>query len=127
MSENGIFFKEGQHLSHRMHGNAAQAPIDFSRCDVSHVDRLQSKVWAVESVYDQLERVLELTPDMSYARALMEGPLSFWQQHRPIREGILLLAHWSTDQQARGRRVDHLWCADHVLTRCAPSGDVKVP
>ena len=31
MSEYGIFFKEGRHLSYRVHCNAAQTPIDFSR------------------------------------------------------------------------------------------------
>lgn len=38
----------------------------------AHAEELQPKLWAVESVYTYLERVLALTPGMSYAHTLME-------------------------------------------------------
>ena len=59
----------------------------------AHAEGLQSKVWAVESVYDHLERVLALTPGMSYALTLME--LSLLPRTRTMR------FPWSLDQRGR--------------------------
>ncbi len=38
----------------------------------AHAERFRSKLWAIESVYDHLERVLALTPGRIYAHTLMK-------------------------------------------------------
>src|SRR5260370_20056135 len=45
---------------------------ELGRALEAHAEEFQSKIWAVESVYDHLEHVLALTPGMNYANTLMK-------------------------------------------------------
>jgi|SRR5690348_14859796 len=59
----------------------------------THREELQPRLWAVESVYNHLERVLAFTPEMSYAHTLMK--LSLLPRTRTMR------FPWSLDQRGR--------------------------